>query len=310
MALAEVYLLEGEPERALAQCEEIQRSQAGAKEGPAAAMGKDPALLTLKGRAQARLMKFDDAEKSFRAALEAAREPSRKAEALVWLARLSLSRRSQALRDEKAPEAAGYLAAAQQSVAEAVKLAPENASVALMDAQLANLLGDKAKAMELRKRAAASPAVAALLFREILGPDEKDVATATEFLAAHPESAEVQGAAADYFAGLAASAAQKALRNGEKPEAVLSAGQEYRARAIACARKAFVVQKTDKPAAIRLFELLRSDGRADEAQQLASELADVPATKALGLALEGLVMQDRGKKEDAIQKLKSIRRCR
>ena len=111
-------------------------------------------------------MKFDDAEKSFRAALEAAREPSRKAEVFVWLARLSLSRRSQALRDEKAPEAAGYLAAAQQSVAEAVKLAPENASVALMDAQLANLSGDKDKAVELRKRAAASPAVAALLFRD------------------------------------------------------------------------------------------------------------------------------------------------
>jgi tetratricopeptide (TPR) repeat protein len=304
MELAEVYLLEGEPERALTQCEEIQRRSTGPKEGPAASSGQNPALLTLKGRAQSLLMKFDDAEKSFRAALEAAREPSLKAEALVWLARLSLSRRSQALRDEKAPEAAGYLAAAQQSVAEAVKLAPENASVALMDAQLANLSGDQSKAVELRKRAAASPAVAALLFREILGPDEKDVATATELLAAHPESAEVQSAAAGYFAGLAASAVQKALRNGEKPEAARSAGREYRDRAIACAREAFVVQKTDNTTAIRLFELLRSDGRADEAQQLASELADAPATKALGLALEGLLMQDGGKKEDAIGKLK------
>ncbi len=304
MEMATVYLLEDEPERALAQCEEIQRGQGGPKEGPAAGAAKDPALLTLEGRAQSRLMKFDDAEKSFRAALQAAREPAPKAEALVWLARLSLSRRSQALRDEKTTEAAGYLAAARQSVAEAVKLAPENASVALMDAQLANLAGEKDKAAELRKRAAASPAVAALLFRDILGPDAKDIATATELLSAHPESAEVQGAAAGYFAALAASAAQKALRNGEKPEAAQAAGREYRDRAIACARKAFDAQKTDKPAAIRLFELLRSGGRADEAQHLASELADASATKALGLALEGLVLQDGGKKEDAVEQLK------
>ena len=281
-SLAEVYLLEGQPERALALCEEIQRNQAGPKEGPATSLGNDPALLMLKGRAQWRLIKFDDAEKSFRAALDAAREPSRKADALLSLAQVSLSRR-QALRDEKAPEAAGYLAAAQQSVAEAVKLAPENPSVALMDAQLANLSGDQDKAAELRKRAAASPAVAALLFSQILGPDEKDLATATELLAAHPKSAEVQSAAAGYFD---------------------RAGRKYRDQAIACARKAFDAQKTDEPAAIRLFEFLRSDGRADEAQRLASELADVPATKALGLALEGRVMQDGGKKEDAVQKLR------
>ena len=302
--LAAVYLLESEPERALAQCEEIQRGQAGPKEGSAAGPVRDPALLTLEGRAQSRLMKFDDAEKSFRAALEAAREPALKAEALVWLARLSLSRRSQALRDEKAPEAAACLAAARQSVAEAVKLAPDNAFVALMDAQLANLSGEQGKAAELRKRAAASPAVAALLLREVLGPDEKDVATATELLAAHPENAEVQSAAAGYFAALSAAAAQKALRNGEKPEAAQAAGRDYRNRAIACARKAFDAQKADKPAAIRLFELLRSDGRADEALRLASELAEAPATKALGLALEGRSIQDNGKKEDAIAKLK------
>jgi tetratricopeptide (TPR) repeat protein len=318
MALAEAYLFEGEPARALAQCAEIRRDRFGSKERPMASPAdQDPALLTLEGRAQSRLMKFDDADRSFHAALEAARDPSRKAEALVWLARLSLSRRIEAMHDDKAPEAAACLAAAQQAMAEADKLAPENASVTLMDAQLAKLSGDKEKALELRKRATVSPAVAALLFREVLGPDEKDVATATGLLAAHPENAGVQGAAADYFAALALSATQKAMRDGGKPETLRTAGREYRDQAIACARSAFVMQKTDKSAAIRLFGLLRSHGRAgeaqhaEEAQQLASELANVPATKALGLALEGLVIQDQGvlknddgRKEEAIQKLK------
>jgi len=178
----------------------------------------------------------------------------------------------------------------------------------LMESQLANLSGDKEKAAELRKRAAASPGAAALLIRESLGPDEKDVATATELLAAYPENAEVLGAAADYFGALAEAAAQKARLNQEKPEAVQSAGRVYRDRAITCARKIFELEKTEKSAATRLFLLLRSDGRTEDVQQLASQLTNVPVTKALGLAFEGLLMQDAGRKEDAVLTLKQSSR--
>jgi len=311
LALAELYLLEGRPEDALARCAEIENLRSGLPAGPKGKRPQDLKLLTLIGRVHIQQMKLGEAESALGAALEVARTPAQKAELLGLLARLSLARHVLASREGDKAQADGHLTAAGEQIAEAEKLDPDNLTVGMIHAQLAHLMGDTEKAWELIKRTTISPEGAARFIKErlmrgvVFARGEEAVRLVDDLAAAHPDSPEVLGAAAEYFGAAARAANYRARRlAGDSRDAQLRIGEGSAAKAVSYARKAYEIERTNVSHVARLFDLLLMNERLEEAQGLAEALTGSSATKPLGLAFEGLVLHGRGQREDGIEKLK------
>jgi tetratricopeptide (TPR) repeat protein len=243
------------------------------------------------------------AEREFGAVVEAA-EPIQKVPGLAWLARAELSR-VRGLSIATSGEDRSRVEAARRHLQEAARIAPDDAELLILQAQVSELLGDDKASAELERKASNSPQLAALAIRNHIGasPVNKESAALVRNLAQrHAASALVQGAAADFFEYACTDRrASVAKVEGPERDTALAAARSYRDAATQYARSAFELQEENEANAHRLFDFLRDDKQTAEASALADRLAAKPVSEALGLALRGRLLEDEGKTEEAVR---------
>jgi len=312
LALAEVYLWERQPEKALAQCAQVERLLRGMKSGGPAVVRRHVMLRTLVGRIHLAQGDMDLAEQDFNSALASAKSPADKVKALSLLARTSLTRSLLSRGDQAAAERRKHLKAVEDYLQQGKALAPGDPDLLILEAAIARHQGDADKALALLRDAVKSPGAAARVLREHLTAlrirgAHRDVAEmVADLLATYGDDAVFLGAASDHFAIWAADRVMKARAlGGKERDAMLQEAREAAESAIEYARNAFNLEPENKFFSVRLFGLLRTAKRTEKARELADQLADMPGRRPLGLAFQGLLLYyDEAKKDEGIQRLK------